>query len=91
MYNKNLEIDKIAQIRKVKKDTIVNHLCFLIEKGLIKDINRLVDKKIQLKVEKAVKKTGLEKLKPIYEELEEKISYDNIMYVAAMMKLKNDK
>jgi len=91
LYNKGVEIDKIAKIRELNRDTIINHLCFLIEKRLIKDINRLVDKKTQLKIEKAVKKAGLEKLKPIYKELEEKVSYDDIKYMVAIMKLKSSK
>ena len=91
LYNKGAEIDKIAEIRGLNRDTIINHLCFLIEKGLIKDIDKLVDKKTQLKIEKVIEKTGLEKLKPIYEELGENINYDDIKITAAKIKLDNKK
>jgi len=89
LHNKGLSISKISKERQLKKNTIINHLCFLIEKGLIKNIDKLVDKKTQAKIKKAITKVSINKLKPIFEELGEKIDYDDIKYVVAKKKQKN--
>ncbi len=78
LYNKGFAINEIAQKRDLSEETIINHFCFLIKKGLIKNNDDLVDKKTQKKVERAVQKVGKNKLKPIYEELEGKVAYKDI-------------
>ncbi len=90
LYKRGLGIEEIAEKRGLSSATIVNHLCYLIEKKLVKDIDGLVDKKIQAKIKKAVKKTGKGKLKPIFEELEEKVSYEEIKFSLAKNKSKNE-
>lgn len=87
LYNKGKDVKKIAKLRELSRSTVINHLSYLIEKGLIKDIEKLVDKKIQNKVKQAIEKVGMEKLKPIYKELEEKIDYDKIKIIVAKEKL----
>lgn len=89
LFNKGLSFAAIAQERDLKEVTIINHICFLIEKNLIKSIDKLVDKKIKGHIEKAIKKVGLDKLKPIYEELREKIDYNDIKFVVAKVKSDN--
>jgi len=84
LYNQDLSIDEMVEKRGLKKDTIVNHLCYLIEKNIIKNTDKLVDNKTRQKVEKAIDKVGAEKLKPIYEELDEQIDYDKIKFVVAV-------
>jgi ATP-dependent DNA helicase RecQ len=86
LYNEGLSIKEISKERKLKEDTIINHLVFLIEKKILKnkDINKLVDKNIQNKILKAAKKVGDAKLKPIYEELDGKVSYDDIKLTLAI-------
>ena len=81
-----LSINEIAKRRNLNEDTIINHLCYLIEKRIIKNIEKLVDKKTRQKVEQAIGKVGIGKLKPIYEELDEQIDYDKIKFVVAKKK-----
>jgi len=83
LYNDGKSIKEIAKARKIKEDTVINHLAFLIEKSLIKNIGKLVDSKKQMEIKKAIKKVGQEKLKPIYMELKEKIDYNSIKLVIA--------
>jgi len=83
LYNKGKDVKDIAELRELSRSTIINHICYLVEKGIIKDISKLVDKKTEEKIKKAINKVGAEKLKPIYEELDEKIDYDKIKIVAA--------
>jgi len=88
LYNNGLSIDKIAEQRGLKESTISAHLGYLIEKGLIKNIDKLVAPKQQNIIIKAIKKAGREKLTPIKEELGDKASWDEIRYVVAKMKAK---
>jgi len=83
LYNKGKDVKDIAELRELSTSTIINHICYLVEKGIIKDISKLVDKKTEEKIKKAINKVGADKLKPIYEELDEKIDYDKIKIVAA--------
>jgi ATP-dependent DNA helicase RecQ len=87
LFNNGLSIREIAQKREVAESTIVSHLCFLIEKKLIKDIDKLVSSKKQKFISEAIEKVGSEKLKPIKEELGEKASYDEIKIYLASTKL----
>lgn len=86
LFNKGLNKKEIAQKRDLSESTIETHIAFLIEKKLIKDIDKLVDKTTQEKIRKAIKRVGVEKLKPIFEELNEKVNYDLIKYVIAKEK-----
>jgi len=83
LYNKGLTPEEIAIERNLALNTIIGHLTFLIEKGLIKDIDKLVDQGQQKKIKKAITKVGGGKLKPIKEELGEDISYEEIKLVFA--------
>ncbi len=83
LFNEGKTVDEIAQERNLKPDTIVTHLCFLIEKNLIKDINKLVLKDKQNKIKKAIKKVGAEKLTSIKEELGDDFAWTDIKIVVA--------
>jgi ATP-dependent DNA helicase RecQ len=88
LYNKGMTIEKIAKARELEVSTIVSHLCFLIEKGLGIDIDKLVNPAKQKKIRQAVKEVGAEKLTPIKEALGDEISYDEIKLMLAKMKKK---
>jgi len=88
LYNKGTDLDEIAKIRVLKRETIINHICFLIEKGLIKDIDDLVSKKKQEKIKKVLKKEGNDKLKPIKEKLGDDFSYEEIKITRSFLNRK---
>ncbi len=83
LYNKGLDIREIAKSRDLKTATIVEHLCFLLEKKLPVDIDRLVGKKKQKSILDAVAQAGSDKLAPIKERLGEEASWEDIKLVLA--------
>ena len=88
LYNKGLAPEEIAAERNLALSTVIGHLAFLIEKGLIKNIDKLVGLDRQKKIKKAITKIGGGKLKPVKEELGEDISYEEIKLVFAKMNCK---
>jgi ATP-dependent DNA helicase RecQ len=83
LYNKGKSITEIAAEREINENTVYGHLEFLIEKGLIKDINKLVDSKKQDKIFAAIKKAGADKLTPIKDELGDDYSWEEIKLARA--------
>jgi len=86
LFNRGLSVGKIAEERGLTSDTITSHLCFLIEKGLIKNIDKLVNQTRQTKIKAAVKKIGMGKLTPIKEELGDGFSWDELKMVLTLLK-----
>ncbi len=89
LYNKGYELNKIAKTRELTVDTIVNHLCFLIEMGLLVDISKLVSEKKQKEIRKVVEEVGNEKLTPVKEKLGDEYNWNEIKLV--MFKIKKEK
>jgi ATP-dependent DNA helicase RecQ len=85
LYNKEYAVPEIASERGLKVNTIYDHLVFLIEKGLIKSIDKLVDVKKQEKILVAIKKAGINKLTPIKDELGDGYSWEEIKLVRAKL------
>ncbi|MFA5359912.1 MAG: RecQ family ATP-dependent DNA helicase [Patescibacteria group bacterium] len=88
LWDKGLSLEKIAEARELTIDTIVGHLCFLIEKGLGVKIDKLVKPERQKKIIAAIKTAGTDKLTPIHEILGEDYSWDEIKLVLAKIKSK---
>ncbi|MBI4779156.1 RecQ family ATP-dependent DNA helicase [Candidatus Falkowbacteria bacterium] len=86
LWNKGMSLEKIAQARELTVGTIIGHLCFLAEKGLGVDIDKLVKPERQKKIMAAVKAVGAEKLTPIREVLGEEYSWDEIKLVLAKIR-----
>ena len=82
-----LNLEEIADKEGLKQGTIVNHLEKLIDAGEQIDIEYLMPKKdIYDQIEKGFQKCGLEILKPVYEYLREKYSYDDLRLVRLNIK-----
>ena len=86
LWNKGMSLEKIAQARELTVGTVMGHLCFLAEKGLGVDIDKLVKPERQKKIMAAIKKVGAEKLTPIREALGEDFSWDEIKLTLAKMR-----
>ncbi len=86
LFNKGMKIEKIAEARGLAPSTIINHLSFIIEKGLPLEIDKLVKPIKQKKIIEIAKKIGGDKLKPIKEILGDEFSYDEIRLVLADLK-----
>lgn len=88
LWNKGLSLEKIAEARELTIDTIVSHLCFLIEKGLGVNIDKLVKPERQKKIMAAIKTVGKDKLTPIKDILGENYDWHEIKLVLAKTKSK---
>lgn len=86
LYTKGMDIEEMAQARDLTSGTIVQHLCFLIKKGLPVSIDKFVDKRKQKEIKEITKRIGAERLAPIKEAAGENVSYDEIRLVAANLK-----
>lgn len=87
LCNKGMGIEEMAQARGLTKGTIIQHLCFLMEKKLPVDINKLVSPAKQKKIKAAITKVGGDKLTPIKEELGDEVSWDEIKLALAGLKI----
>jgi len=82
-WQQGLSVEEIAVKRDLTPQTIINHLCWLLEKKLPLDIIRLVPRDKQAKIMKAVAKLGADKLTPLKEELGDDFSFDDIKLTLA--------
>jgi ATP-dependent DNA helicase RecQ len=89
LYQQGLSIDEIAEKRNLKPTTIENHLAALIEEGRDIDLSGLVDDQDRALIKAAAEKAGLarlEGLRPIKDQLPERIGYSAIRFVVADIK-----
>lgn len=83
LYNKGLSIDEMAQARELTPNTIVEHLCYLIENKLPVEIKKFVKPARQKEIIDVIGKVGAEKLSPIKEALGDDFSWEEIKLVRA--------
>jgi Helix-turn-helix domain/RQC domain/RecQ zinc-binding len=83
LYKQGLGVAAIAERRSLKPLTIEEHLAALIEEGREINLSDLVDDGDRALIEAAAAKCGLERLRPIKDELPERIGYDSIRFVVA--------
>ena len=88
LYQKGLSLAAIAKKRDVGVGTITDHICYLVEKKVMKseEIDKIVGEQLKSQIRKSIKKVGIDKLKPIYEDLNEAVSYDMIKLVLAQIR-----
>ena len=89
LLSQGLPINEIAGKRGLAENTIIEHICYLIDKKMPVNLDKLVEPKTQAKIIKAIEKIGVEKLKPLKEALAEEISYNDIKLVVADFKTRN--
>jgi ATP-dependent DNA helicase RecQ len=86
LYKQGLGVAEIAERRNLKPLTIEEHIAALIEEGREINLSDLVDDRDRALIEDAAAKCGLERLRPIKDELPERIGYDSIRFVVADLK-----
>jgi len=90
LFNQGLNVEEIAEKRNLKSTTIMGHLAELMEMGKTVDLDRIVLPKRQKIILQAIQEIGsADALKPIYEYLKEKFTYDEIRFVRAKWRLDN--
>ncbi len=86
LYRQGLSPREIAAKRSLKLQTVEEHIAALIEDGREIQIDDLVDPADRALIEEAAKRCGLERLRPIKDELPEDIEYGAIRFVIAAIK-----
>jgi ATP-dependent DNA helicase RecQ len=83
LHKQGLTIQAIAQMRGMTPGTISEHLVKAMEMGQAVDINLLVEPNRQQSIIQAMEIIGDEKLRPIFDFLQESYSFDEIKFVRA--------
>ncbi len=86
LYQQGLSVSEIAEKRGLKPLTIEEHIAALIEEGRDINVADLVDAEDRALIEAAALKCGLERLRPIKDELPERIGYSAIRFIVADLK-----
>ncbi|MEG4045511.1 DNA helicase RecQ [Microcoleus sp. Pol17_C1] len=83
LYRQGLTVQGIANARGMSPNTISGHLIELMELGREIDINLLVEPERQQAIVYAIEVMGDEKLRAIYDFLEERYTFEEIKFVRA--------
>lgn len=83
LFLKGYSLDEIAEMRRMAKGTVAQHLSEKIMLGTNLDIDRLVSPEKQAAINQVIANVGAGKLSLIKEQLPEEISYSDIHLVAA--------
>ncbi len=86
LYKEGKNIDEIAQIRGLTKQTIENHLIKCYEMDLEIDLTKDIKIQFESEIFDAIGEFGLERLKILKENLPSKVSYFDIRYFVAKYK-----
>jgi ATP-dependent DNA helicase RecQ len=86
LYRQGLSLTAIAEKRNLKPSTIREHLAVLIEEGREINVDELVDPADRALIEPVALRCGLEGLRPIKDELPERIEYGAIRLVVAALR-----
>jgi ATP-dependent DNA helicase RecQ len=78
-------VEEIAKEKGVKATTVVGHLVDAYLAGADLNISHLVPQQKQEAIKKSFKKNGIERLRPIKDDLGEDYSYDEIRIVRALI------
>ena len=90
MFNAGSSIEDIAEHFSVKSTTVISNLTSYVKDGnalkpvLLEDYS-ILSKTDQKRVRNAFQKHGTETLRPIFEELNEEIQYDDLRIIQLMM------
>jgi ATP-dependent DNA helicase RecQ len=83
LYRQNLTVQAIANARGMSPTTIAGHLVELMDMGKEVDINLLVESENQQAIVQAIEVVGDERLRVIYEYLQERYTFEEIKFVRA--------
>ncbi|MCC3442902.1 MAG: DNA helicase RecQ [Microcoleus sp. PH2017_03_ELD_O_A] len=83
LYRQGLTVQAIANARGMSPTTIAGHLVELMDMGREVDINLLVESESQQAIVQAIEVVGDERLRVIYEYLQERYTFEEIKFVRA--------
>lgn len=80
MYQEGNSIDEIANIRRLKRQTIEHHLLQCFENGLKINLQKDIQIKFKEQIYQAIDEIGFEKLRPLKDVLPRSVTYLDIGY-----------
>ncbi|MEG4322761.1 MULTISPECIES: DNA helicase RecQ [unclassified Microcoleus] len=83
LYRQGLTVQGIANARGMSPTTIAGHLVELMDMGKEVDLNLLVESERQQAIVQAIEVIGDERLRAIYEYLQERYTFEEIKFVRA--------
>ena len=86
LFRRGASIEEAAEERGISPKTARDYLCSYLESEKPKSIDSWVSRDMQQQVRVAAEKMGLARLKPIFVELKEAISYDVIAIVVSHLR-----
>lgn len=81
LYKKGNNIEDVAKARNISPSTVGTHLYEAAKKGYLKTFNEELDLTKKHLIDGAIEEFGMERLKPLKENLPEEISYEEIRMV----------
>lgn len=86
MLRQGCDLAEIAAAAEITTGTVVSHLLELMQDEIIPSIDGWVPVEVQRKIIEAADAVGREKLKPIYEHLQQSVDYERIRLVLSFEK-----
>jgi ATP-dependent DNA helicase RecQ len=91
LLKKKMSVEEIATERKIKGRTVISHIEKIVKEDRMVDVNHLKPSEGVFKeIKRGFEKKGAERLKPVYDYLQGKYSYDDIALTRLFI-LKNKK
>lgn len=88
LLKKKLPLAEIAKIQELQPETIIAHIERLVENGTILDLEYLLPNPVVVQqVKVAFQQCGSNMLRPVFDYLEQKISYDVLRLVRAFLQM----
>jgi ATP-dependent DNA helicase RecQ len=81
LFRQGLAIDEVARRTDRARSTTIQYLCDFLEAQPVKSVSPWVADEVYWLIAAQAERMGVDKLKPIFEALEGKISYDEIRIV----------
>lgn len=93
LWQDGQKVDEIAQERDLKPSTIITHICYLVEKKLIKpsEITQILPNHRKQKILKTIEKVGPDVLTPIKSDLPNDFTWDEIKLTISIRNLSEKK
>jgi len=82
LFRQGMSIDDVGAQLKRARSTVAGYLNEYLRAERVTDPSPWVEPQLTEKIESVLPETGVERLRPIFDALEEQVDYDNIRIVA---------
>lgn len=85
LYREGRHPAEVAATLNIAERTARDYLCYFIHECKPQSIRPWIDSELEARITQAAKEHGIERMKPVYLALEEKVSYDSIRIVLSFL------